>query len=123
MSIEESNFLPTRRSFLQKVRDEMDAARAANNEDPWEPTLRKLRGRVGADGVERISTNDVFDALEVPMRRRPSLTVRLSRVLRCLGWKNIRGRGLTPGSYRDRLRGFAREVSKHPATIRLPNEF
>ena len=47
------------------------------------------------------------------MRRRSSLTVRLSRVMRKLGWTNIRARGLSPGSYRDRVRGFAREVSCH----------
>jgi hypothetical protein len=85
--------------------------------------LRKLKGRIAADGVERISTNDVFDELEVPMRRRASLTVRLSQLMRSLGWTNIRARGLNPGSYRDRVRGYAREVPGHPATIRLPNEF
>jgi hypothetical protein len=98
-------------------------ARKATAEDPWEPPLRKLKGRVAADGVERVSTNDVFDELEVPMRRRASQTVRLSRLMRRLGWSNIRARGLNPGSYRDRVRGYAREVPGHPATLRMPNEF
>jgi hypothetical protein len=57
------------------------------------------------------------------MRRRPALTVRLSRVMRNFGWANIRARGLNPGSYRDRVRGYAREVPGHPMTTRLPNEF
>jgi hypothetical protein len=92
-------------------------------EDPWMPALRKLKGKVGHDGVERISTTDVFDVLEVPMRARPALTVRLSDVMRQLGWSNIRARGLNPGSYRDRVRGYAREVPGHPATSKLPNEF
>jgi hypothetical protein len=91
-------------------------------EDPWEPTLRKLKGRIAPDGVERTSTNDVFDALEIPMRRRPSLTVRLSRVMRHLGWTSIRARGLNPSSYRDRVRGYAREVPGHASTLRMPNE-
>jgi hypothetical protein len=43
--------------------------------------LRKLKGRVAVDGIERISTTDVFGALEVPMRHRPSLTVRLSKLM------------------------------------------
>jgi hypothetical protein len=43
--------------------------------------------------------------------------------MRTLGWKNIRARGLNPGSYRDRVRGYAREVPGHPASMRLPNEF
>src|SRR5262249_3120780 len=64
-----------------------------------------------------------FDLLKVPMRRRPSLTVRLSRVMRGLGWPNIRARGLNPGSYRDRMRGYAREEPDHPERLRLPNEF
>ncbi len=85
--------------------------------------MRKLKGRIAPDGVERISTTDVFDALEIPMRRRPSQTVRLSQLMRRLGWTNIRARGLNPGSYRDRVRGYAREVPGHPATTRLPNEF
>jgi hypothetical protein len=111
------------RPFIEQLREVREAARNAPAEDPWQAALRKLRGRVGHDGVERVSTADVFDHLEVPMRRRPSLTVRLSRVMRKLGWRNIRARGLNPGSYRDRVRGFAREVAGHPATERSPNEF
>jgi hypothetical protein len=121
-SILKFNF-PTGPSFSQILREGAEAARKVTAGDPWEPTLRKLKGRVAHDGVERISTNDVFDVLEVPMRRRASLTVRLSRVMRRLGWTNIRARGLNPGSYRDRVRGYAREVPGHPATLRAPNEF
>jgi hypothetical protein len=110
-------------SFVQKLRDAAEEGHSATIVDPWEPPLRRLKGRVGLDGVERLSTNDVFDALEIPIRRRPSLTVRLSRVMRGLSWSNIRARGLNPGSYRDRVRGFAREVPGHPATVRLPNQF
>jgi hypothetical protein len=56
-------------------------------------------------------------------RRRASLTVRLSKLMRRFGWTNIRARGLNPGSYRDRVRGYAREVPGHPATVRSPNDF
>jgi hypothetical protein len=114
---------PPRRSFLQELQHNIIKARQANKEDPWERKLRQLRGKVGHDGIERVSTYDVFDLLEVPMRRRPSETIRLSRIMRRLGWTNIRARGLSPGSYRDRVRGFAREVPGHPATMRAPNEF
>jgi hypothetical protein len=99
----------SRVSFIQQLQEAANAVRAANGEDPWGPQLRKLKGRIGHDGVERISTNDVFDHLEIPVRRRSGLTVRLSRVMRKLGWSNIRARGLNPGSYRDRVRGFARD--------------
>lgn len=114
---------PSNRSFIQQLRDAAHSAKASSKEDPWMPTLRKIKGKVGQDGIERISTTDVFDVLEVPMGARPAQTVRLSRVMRRLGWSNIRARGLNPGSYRDRVRGYAREVPGHPATVRLPNEF
>lgn len=110
-------------SFIQQLRELAEATRNASHEDPWEPTLRKLKGRIGPDGIERISTTDVFDALEVPMRRRSSQTVRLSRLMRRLGWSSIRARGLNPRSYRDRVRGYAREVPSHPATAKSPNDF
>src|ERR1700732_2989773 len=122
MTIDQPIDLP-RRSFVQSLRDSAQRVRNARPEDAWERTLRKLKGRIGHDGVERIATNDVFDALEVPMRRRPSETIRLSRLMRSLGWSNIRARGLNAGSYRDRVRGFAREVPGHPATVQKPNDF
>ena len=111
------------RELLREARDAVQAARPAADQDPWEHLLRRLKGRVGHDGIERIATNDVFDTLEVPMRQRARHTVRLSTVMRRLGWTNIRARGLNPGSYRDRVRGYSREVPGHPATVRLPNEF
>lgn len=123
MSIEQSGLPPPHSSFLQELRDAAETVGNSRAEDPWETTLRKLKGRIAPDGVERISTTDVFDTLEIPMRRRSSLTVRLSRVMRKLGWTNIRARGLNPGSYRDRVRGYAREVPGHPATLQKPNEF
>ena len=110
-------------AFQTLLREAAHIARSTDHEDPWEPALRRIKGRVGSDGVERIATNDVFDALEVPMRQRPSRTVRLSGVMRRLGWSNIRAHGLNPGSYRDRVRGYAREVPGHLATARRPNGF
>ena len=112
-----------RLSFSEQLRLGAEAARNAAVEDTWTPTLRKVKGKIGHDGIERVSTHDVFDLLEVPMKRRPSETVRLSKVMRSLGWSNIRARGLNSGSYRDRVRGYAREVPDHPATIQRPNQF
>jgi hypothetical protein len=108
---------------LQELREGKHAVRNEPPEDRWMQTLRRLKGRIGHDGVERISTTDVFDELEVPIRHRPSQTVRLSKMMRRLGWTNIRARGLNPGSYRDRVRGYAREVPGHPATVESPNLF
>jgi hypothetical protein len=115
--------IQTRQSFSQQLRDSAQAARLDNGEDAWEEKLRKLKGKVGHDGIERISSNDIFDDLEVPMRSRETQWVRLSRVMNKLGWKNIRARGLNPSSYRDRVRGYAREVPDHPETMKYPNRF
>jgi hypothetical protein len=127
MSIEQSGPQSTapapRPSFLQSLRAGAATKRHRGAEHPWLVKLRKLKGRVGHDGVERVSTSDVFDVLEIPMRRRPSETIQLSRLMRALGWSPIRARGLYPGSYRDRVRGYAREVPGHPATLQKPNEF
>jgi hypothetical protein len=119
----EQTSLHRSQSFLERLQHDIVTARASASEDPWERKLGKLKGRIGHDGIERVSTYDVFDLLEVPMRRRPSETVRLSRIMRQLGWTNIRARGLNPGSYRDRVRGYAREVPGHPTTLQRPNEF
>jgi hypothetical protein len=80
MSIEQLNSASGHRSFMGRLQDAMEAHRDAATEDPWVLALRKLKGRTGSDGVERVSTNDVFDALEVPMKRRSSQTVKLSRL-------------------------------------------
>jgi hypothetical protein len=106
-------------SFREHFQAAVAEQRRSENEDPWLPSLRKLKGRVGADGIERISTLDVFETLAVPLRRRAGLTIRLSRLMRALGWRNIRAHGLNMHSYRDRIRGFAREVSGHPVSARL----
>jgi len=123
MSTGQSNPITAHRSFLQSLREGAETVRKATTEDPWEGALRTLKGKVAADGIERISTNEVFDELELPMKCRPSNTVRLSRVMRRLGWTNIRARGLSRGSYRDRVRGYGREVPGHPATVRRPSQF
>ena len=101
---------PQPQAFMERLRDIRETATSRAETDPWMPALRRVKGHVGHDGVERVSTHDIFDVLEVPMRQRASKTVRLSRLMRDLGWSNIRARGLNPGSYRNRVRGYAREV-------------
>lgn len=115
MSVEQSGSRP----FLQALRETAAEARNGETEDPWLPTLRRIKGHIGRDGIERISTYQVFEALEVPPRRRPSLTVRLSRAMRRLGWSNVRARGLRPSSYLDRVRGYARPLPSHAASAKL----
>jgi hypothetical protein len=74
--------------------------------------IARLKGQVGSDGVERISTQAVLDILEVPQKDRKRGTfTRLSKLMRVAGWVPIRARELTRGggAKRDQARGYARE--------------
>jgi len=73
------------KSFLEKVR-ELKAERAARKADhPWKLRLERMRGKVDYDGLERVTTQSLFDVLEVPQRRR---TVRMDRCESA--WANAR---------------------------------
>jgi hypothetical protein len=81
--------------------------------DPWHLSLKGIRGKKWDDGIERISTQTVFDILEVPHRSRAAGACRrLAKLMRELGWYSIKARGLTPGSFRDQIRGFARDTTR-----------
>jgi hypothetical protein len=78
--------------------------------DPWQLCLEGIRGKKWDDGIERISTQTVFDILEVPQRSRAAGACRrLATLMRKLGWSPIKARGLTPGGFRDQIRGYARD--------------
>ncbi len=90
---------------LQQKRDELRARQA----DPWYVRLERARGKLGDDGVERISTQALFDILEVPQRGRTAAAGRrLAKMMRELGWTAVKARGLTPGGFKDQVRGYAR---------------
>jgi hypothetical protein len=95
----------THKPFLKQLRDAKE--HASDVEHPWLPTLRKLKGHV-IGNVERISTRDVFDRLEVSPKKRPQLTRQLSRMMSELGWSSIRAHGLNEHSFLSRVRGYAR---------------
>ena len=95
--------------MLRRTRDEVRAKRA----DPWHLRLERVRGKTWDDGVERISTQTVLDILEVPHRSRTAGACRrLSKLMRELGWSPIKARGLTPGGFRDQVRGYARDKTR-----------
>jgi len=78
--------------------------------DPWALRLERVRGRVGDDGVERISTQTLFDHLEVLQRARGAGACRrLAKVMRELGWTPVRVRDLTRGGYKEQVRGYCRD--------------
>lgn len=82
-------------------------------EHPWRLRLERVHGKIGYDGVERISTQDVFDHLEVPQKQRAAGACRrLAKLMRELGWTPVKARGLGQSGFRDQVRGYARAVGR-----------
>jgi hypothetical protein len=102
-------------SFLSKLH-EAEARLAAQNADPWHMRLERVRGTIGDDGIERISTQTLFDHLEVLQRSRGTgASRRLAKVMRELGWTPVRVRDLTRGGYKEQVRGYCRD---RPSALR-----
>lgn len=84
---------------------------AAQPTDPWAERLQHVRGNVGDDGIERLTTQQLFDALEIRQRARGAgMARRLARVMRALGWTPVRVRDMTRGGYKENVRGYCREL-------------
>jgi len=95
------------KSFVELVREA--GARLTEPADPWRLRLERVRGQVGDDGIERISTQTLFDHLEVLQSSRGAgASRRLAQVMRSLGWMPVRVRDLTRGGYKEQVRGYAR---------------
>jgi hypothetical protein len=93
---------------LQKAKAEMATRTTV---DPWHMRLERVRGQVGDDGIERISTQALFDFLEVPQRNRgPGASRRLAKLMRERGWTPVRVRDLTRGGYKEQVRGYCRDT-------------
>jgi len=107
-------------SALGRLR-KIEAELAARDADPWRLPLERVRGKVGDDSVERITTQNVFDILEVPQRSRGAATCRrLAKLMTQLGWTAVRVRGLTRGGYREQVRGYARDKSNPTDSASAP---
>jgi hypothetical protein len=92
---------------LEKARAEM-AAREAN---PWRLPLERLQGKIGDDDIERVTTQALFDILEIPQRARGAGACRrLAKLMAELGWSAVRVRGMTRGGYREQVRGYCRDA-------------
>ena len=101
-------------SWITRMR-EAQAEMAARNADPWRLRLERLRGKVGDDNVERISTQTIFDVLEVPQRNRGAgACKRLGRLMRELEWSPIKARGLNQRGLLEQIRGYARDPRGSP---------
>jgi hypothetical protein len=101
--------------FVELLKRTAAAARASGVGDPWRLRLERVRGKLWDDDIERISTQTLFDILEVPQRGRTAGACRrLAKLMRELGWTPIKARGLTPGGFRDQVRGWARDKRGSP---------
>ena len=97
-------------SFLTKLH-EAEAEMAARDAEPWRLRLERVRGQIGDDGIERVTTQTLFDILEVPQRSRGAgVCRRLAKLMAELGWMAVRVRGLTRGGYLEQVRGYARDA-------------
>ena len=107
-------------SFLEKVDREIARIAASQNVDPWQLRLERARGQIGDDGIERISTQTLFDHLEVLQRSRGAGACRrLARVMRELGWTPVRVRDLTRGGYLEQVRGYCRDGWKQQSASKV----
>jgi len=94
--------------FIETLRQAREKAQA--HKDPWHLRLEGIRGKVGDDDIVRVSTQALFDILEVPHRSRGAGACRrLATLMRELGWSPIKARGISPGGFRDQVRGYARD--------------
>ena len=68
----------------------------------WSPGL----GKIGEDGIERVTTQTVFGILEVPQSSRGAGACRRpAKLMAELGWNAVRVRGLTRDGYASRFAG------------------
>ena len=97
-------------SFMTRLH-ETQAELEARNLDSWRLPLERLRGKIGDDGIERVTTQTLFDILEIPQRSRGAGACRrLAKLMTELGWTGVRVRGLTRGGYLEQVRGYCRDA-------------
>src|SRR5437762_14091675 len=81
--------------------------------DPWLAPLQRVRGMVGFDGFERVSSQILLDLLVVPQRRRTAGMYRhLSKLMTELGWSSLRVRDLNGRGFREQIRGYVRRIKR-----------
>jgi hypothetical protein len=98
-------------SFTELLQRGREAARTRI--DPWRLRLERVRGKVWEDRIERISTQALFDILEVPQKSRSAGACRrLAKLMRELGWHPVKARGLNQFGVRDQIRGYARDTTR-----------
>jgi hypothetical protein len=93
-------------SFVERLRKARETIKPP---DPWTAPLRNIRGQIGHDGLERISTDAVFEQIDIPrLKRTPEAAKRLKLLMVDLGWTPVRSRHVTSRGRAARVRGYAR---------------
>jgi hypothetical protein len=97
-------------SFLETLRTKREQTQALSV-DHWHIRLERVRGKIGGDGVERVSTQELFDLLEVPQRKRTAGACRrLARLMREVGWSSMKVRAFDQRGFKDKVRGYSRDA-------------
>jgi hypothetical protein len=79
--------------------------------DSWHTKLERVRGKISGDGVERVSTAELFALLEVSQRKRTAGACRrLATLMRGLGWAPMKVRAFDQRGFGDKVRGYARDA-------------
>src|SRR5215813_15659443 len=104
-------------SWMEKLRQEEAKSASRKSVHPWKLRLERMRGKIDYDGMERVTTQQLFDVLEVPQRSRTAGAYRrLAAVMAELGWTAVRVRALTPGVFKEQVRGYCRDARhEHPS--------
>ena len=77
--------------------------------DPWIEVLRSVEGRVGHDGVARVSVLSLMEVLGIPPEKRDGTAYRRLKACMCLlGWSPLRQRGIDVRGAAAVVRGYAR---------------
>jgi hypothetical protein len=93
-------------SFVERL---LAARETTKPSDPWTAPLRNIRGDVGHDGLARISTEAIFERIELPpVNRTPDAAKRVRLIMLDLGWTPVRARCVTSRGRAARVRGYAR---------------
>jgi hypothetical protein len=106
---------------MQMAAEAAAAEKAAKDDplinDPWCAPISRLKGQIDWAGWEYIQTQQIMDALEVPMHARNGTVFRrLTKLMRRHGWEptRIKLNGVEGGAITERVRGYRRRTNKLP---------
>ncbi len=93
--------------FLVRLRQAKEAQRQRPH--PFTDRVSQVRGTVGPDGVERISSQRLADVLGLePKERTPSMWRDIRTAMCEQGWTAVRFRTVGGRGHHQQVRGFAR---------------